>query len=113
MKLYRITVLVLVALFALSGGGFPTADNGLLFRTADPNLSIGFRLLPPPPPAVIAPEVKPPPLIKGNISRSGEKIYHQPWSTSYNRTIIDEEHGERWFYTPEEAEAAGWRQALN
>lgn len=44
--------------------------------------------------------------IKGNINKKGEKIYHMPGSASYNRTIP-----EAWFSTPEEAEAAGYRQA--
>lgn len=48
-------------------------------------------------------------LIKGNINREGERIYHQPHQQHYDKTIIDEWAGERWFCTPEEAEAAGWR----
>jgi hypothetical protein len=48
--------------------------------------------------------------IKGNVSNSG-RIYHLPGSGSYARTTIDESEGERWFCTPEEAEAAGWRAA--
>ena len=35
-------------------------------------------------------------VIKGNISSSGERIYHAP---------------ERWFCTEQEAIAAGWRKA--
>lgn len=50
--------------------------------------------------------------IKGNINRSGERIYHEPGQQHYERTIIDEASGERWFCTPDEAEAAGWRRAL-
>lgn len=50
--------------------------------------------------------------IKGNISRSGgEKIYHPPWSPAYDRTVIDESAGERWFCDEAEALAAGWRPA--
>ena len=49
--------------------------------------------------------------IKGNISRSGERIYHTPWSPHYARTRIDEEDGERWFCDESEANAAGWRAA--
>lgn len=52
-------------------------------------------------------------LIKGNISSSGEKIYHLPGCGSYSKTIIDEARGERWFCTEAEAQAAGWRKALN
>ncbi len=46
--------------------------------------------------------------IKGNISSSG-RIYHEPGSRHYERTVIDEASGERWFCSKEEAEAAGWR----
>lgn len=51
--------------------------------------------------------------IKGNISNSGEKIYHYPGCASYTRTKIDESKGERWFCTKEEAVAAEWREAKN
>ena len=47
--------------------------------------------------------------IKGNINRKGEKIYHAPWSRSYNRTRINTAKGERWFCSEAEALAAGWR----
>lgn len=47
--------------------------------------------------------------IKGNISSSGEKIYHTRSSSSYNATKIDPSKGERWFCTIEEAKANGWR----
>lgn len=47
--------------------------------------------------------------IKGNINRSGEKIYHTPWSPSYARTVINESAGERWFCDEAEAVEAGWR----
>src|SRR3989344_4214307 len=52
-------------------------------------------------------------LIKGNISTSGEKIYHLSGCGSYAKTTIDEARGERWFCTESEAQAAGWRKALN
>ena len=50
--------------------------------------------------------------IKGNITASGEKVYHTPGSAWYARTRIDESAGEAWFCTPAEAEAAGWRAAF-
>ncbi len=50
-------------------------------------------------------------VIKGNIST--EKIYHLPGCGSYDKTVIDESKGERWFCTEEEAVAAGWRKAKN
>lgn len=49
--------------------------------------------------------------IKGNISAKGERIYHTPWSSAYDRTQIDESKGERWFCDEAEAVAAGWRGA--
>lgn len=51
--------------------------------------------------------------IKGNISSSGEKIYHVKGCGSYNVTKIDEARGERWFCTEEKAVGAGWRKAKN
>ncbi|MEQ8248799.1 MAG: thermonuclease family protein [Alphaproteobacteria bacterium] len=49
--------------------------------------------------------------IKGNISSEGTRIYHRPGERSYAATRIDEGHGERWFCSVDEAEAAGWRAA--
>lgn len=51
------------------------------------------------------------PLIKGNISGGGEKVYHVPGGASYGATVIDETKGERWFCTEAEAVAAGWRKS--
>ncbi|HET7131697.1 MAG TPA: thermonuclease family protein [Gammaproteobacteria bacterium] len=48
--------------------------------------------------------------IKGNISLdSGRRIYHVPGSRDYESTKIDENKGERWFCTEQEAIRAGWR----
>lgn len=52
-------------------------------------------------------------LIKGNISASGEKIYHLLGCGSYEKTKIEENRGERWFCSEAQAQAAGWRKALN
>lgn len=49
--------------------------------------------------------------IKGNISSSGEKIYHVPGGAYYDKTIIDTSAGERWFCTEAEAVSAGWRKS--
>lgn len=49
--------------------------------------------------------------IKGNISSSGEKIYHVPGQKYYNQTVISESKGERWFCSEEEAKEAGWRKS--
>ena len=50
-------------------------------------------------------------LIKGNINRSGQRIYHVPGGEYYNRTRINTSKGERWFCTEAEAQAAGWRRS--
>lgn len=50
-------------------------------------------------------------LIKGNISSSGEKIYHIQGQRYYEKTKIEENKGERWFCTEEEAIQAGWRKS--
>ena len=47
--------------------------------------------------------------IKGNINR-GQKIYHTPWSLSYEVTQIREDRGEKWFCSEAKALEAGWRQ---
>ena len=49
--------------------------------------------------------------VKGNISRSGERIYHVPGGDWYDATRINLAKGERWFCSEEEARAAGWRQS--
>lgn len=51
--------------------------------------------------------------IKGNISSNGEKIYHASGCSYYEKTVIDETRGERWFCSEDEAVAAGWRKAKN
>lgn len=51
--------------------------------------------------------------IKGNISSSGEKIYHTNDCLSYSKTVIDKKNGERWFKSEDEAVQAGWRKANN
>ena len=49
--------------------------------------------------------------IKGNISRSGTRIYHVPGRQFYDRTRINTSKDERWFCSEAEARAAGWRRA--
>jgi micrococcal nuclease len=52
------------------------------------------------------------PVIKGNISSTtGEKIYHVPGGEFYDKTVVDEAAGERWFCTEQEAVGAGWRRS--
>lgn len=50
-------------------------------------------------------------LIKGNISSSGEKIYHVPGQRYYNQTVINVSAGEKMFCTEQEAIDAGWRKS--
>ena len=50
-------------------------------------------------------------MIKGNISKSGERIFHVPGGSYYDRTKITPTKGERWFCTEADARAAGWRKS--
>ena len=50
--------------------------------------------------------------IKGNVNRTGNRIYHMPNQQFYSRIRMDAGGGPRWFCTIDEAEAAGWRKAL-
>ncbi len=50
-------------------------------------------------------------VIKGNISKSGERIYHMPGQRWYSKTKINAAAGERWFCSEDEARSAGWRPA--
>ncbi len=52
-------------------------------------------------------------VIKGNINTKGEKIYHLPGCGSYEKTVIEETKGERWFCAETDAAAAGFRKAGN
>ena len=47
--------------------------------------------------------------IKGNISSSGDKIYHMPGQQYYEVTKIDGSKGEKYFCSTQEAEQAGFR----
>ncbi len=50
-------------------------------------------------------------IIKGNVNRKGERIYHLPGSRDYDK-INMAAPGKRWFCSEGEAEAAGWRAPL-
>ena len=51
-------------------------------------------------------------LIKGNVSYdTGERIYHVPGQEYYDETAVNENYGERWFCTEDEAIVAGWRKS--
>ena len=51
------------------------------------------------------------PLIKCNISKNGEKIYHLPFDQQYDRVQITPSTGEFYAYTVKEAENKGFRRA--
>lgn len=51
------------------------------------------------------------PLIKCNISKKGEKIYHLPFDQQYDRVRISFSKGEKYVSTVEEAEKLGFRRA--
>jgi hypothetical protein len=49
---------------------------------------------------------------EGDLSQStGKRVYHTPWFACHERTVIDEDRGERWFCDEAEAIAAAWRPA--
>ena len=52
-------------------------------------------------------------MVKGNISRSGKRLYHTPDCPSYERVQIDPDKGERLFPSASAAEAAGFARAGN
>jgi endonuclease YncB( thermonuclease family) len=47
-------------------------------------------------------------IIKGNVNRKGERIYHLPGGRDYAQVNMNGTE-KRWFCTEEEAQAAGWR----
>jgi hypothetical protein len=73
--------------------------------------TIGSRVPPPAPTPQPAPQASAKCVIKGNISSSGEKIYHVPGQRYYDETVISPNKGERYFCSAAEAQAAGWRAA--
>ena len=50
-------------------------------------------------------------VIKGNVNRGGERIYHLPGQLNYAQINMTKGFGESWFCTEAEADAAGWRRA--
>lgn len=49
--------------------------------------------------------------IKGNISTTGERIFHVPGQEYYRETVVNPLLGERWFCSEEAAREAGWRKS--
>ena len=52
------------------------------------------------------------PMIKCNINKSGEKIYHLPMDQQYDKTVIEIDKGEKYVATVQEAEELGFRRAF-
>lgn len=50
--------------------------------------------------------------IKGNVNPKGEQIYFTHESINYKNVIVDEDNGDQWFCSEDEAQAAGFRKAL-
>ena len=51
------------------------------------------------------------PLIKCNISKNGEKIYHLPFDQQYDRVMVEPDDGDWYATTVQEAESKGFRHA--
>lgn len=49
--------------------------------------------------------------IKGNLDRLDKRWYHLPTFRHYDQVVINLEHGDRWFCTEEQAQAAGFKRA--
>lgn len=52
------------------------------------------------------------PVVKCNLSNTGEKIYHLPFDQQYDRVVISPKKGEFFAMTVADAEAAGFRRAF-
>jgi endonuclease YncB( thermonuclease family) len=61
-------------------------------------------------PASAAAAPSPDCIIKGNVNRKGERIYHMPGGLDYAKVEMAAP-GKRWFCTEADAVAAGWRPA--
>jgi endonuclease YncB( thermonuclease family) len=61
-------------------------------------------------PASAATAPSPECIIKGNINREGERIYHLPGQSTYS-VINMEDTRKRWFCSEDDARASGWRPA--
>ncbi|WP_342150394.1 thermonuclease family protein [Methylorubrum sp. SB2] len=88
----------------LWAGTFTPPWNWRRDKRSGPEGQIGGTAAPAPPAAALGTCA-----IKGNISRTGERIYHLPGTRDYARTQISPKAGERMFCSEDEARAAGWR----
>ena len=84
-----------------SSGGTESGSGSSSGNTDNPFQCVGGCATPPDPSCAI----------KGNVNSSGEKIYHVPGGSFYNRTDIKPEEGDRWFCTEAEAQNAGFRRS--
>lgn len=50
--------------------------------------------------------------IKGNVSVTGELIYHLQSRDYYDETVINFVKGERWFCSESEVRQVGWRSSM-
>lgn len=86
----------------------------LTYRTADPSVSLAFKLLPPAPPIpTITPQVVPCIEVKANIDAQGRKLYHLPGMRNYNQVVISPEKGEAVYCSEQDAIDAGFVKAGN
>lgn len=84
-----------------SSGESSSSDGASGGNTDNPFQCVGGCATPPDPSCVV----------KGNVNSSGEKIYHVPGGSFYDRTDIKPEEGDRWFCTEAEAVEAGFRRS--
>lgn len=88
----------------------------LTLKSADPNMSLNFKLLPAPPVPplpTITPQVVPCIEVKANIDAQGRKLYHLPGMRNYNQVVISPEKGEAIYCSEQDAIDAGWTKAGN
>ena len=50
-------------------------------------------------------------VIKGNIGKSGNRVFQVPGGRSYDRIRNGTSKGERWFCAEAEARGVGWRRS--
>lgn len=127
---YQLSSRAWIAAFLVEGatGGYAViASEPTAAPTVAPTVGVEATAIPPVTAPVAAPSsgsddtpfvcnggcAEPPPgstcVIKGNVNSNHEKIYHVPGGQSYEKTDIKPEEGDRWFCTPEEAIATGFR----
>jgi len=50
--------------------------------------------------------------IKGNLDRNDKRYYHRPGFKYYEATVVNLNHGDRWFCSEEDAQKAGFKRAI-